>query len=336
MDRTALREEFGRVQTEAQALISLASKENRALTAEEKEANDKRWNRLEVIRGQFEEDKRFATLTLAGAEGGGTIIKTQDAPGKDEFFADEGRVQFAATGQDGTFNMAAYKAAMGKFVRTGETRQLYVVTTGTQSGAYLPKQVLQPVNIRRLQNCWRGVLAATGYQPIEVPSPSAFSLPVADDTAVSGQTVSESVTSGTEADPDNTGAISFSPVNFGSKQVWYSNTMVLAQSFDVTSFTLPIVQKRIDKIQESTWTTNVMTNGTVGLTLAATTAMTYNELLNWEHSLLPAYRADACFVLADSRGLRHPQTFLIVARPNSPTGRIARTRSRRTRPGTSL
>src|SRR4051812_43940766 len=90
-----------------------------------------------------------------------------------------------------------------------------------------------------------------------------------------------------------------SPTLYTSKQIWFSNTMVFANNFDVSSYAVPMLQARLEKSQESAWTTTALT-GTVGKTTATTTGITYAELLAWEHSLAAAYRSDAVFVLSDS------------------------------------
>jgi HK97 family phage major capsid protein len=301
MDTAALREEFNKAQTEAQAIISAASKANLDLTAEEQQSNDRRFTRMEQIKKQFDQAAKFAKLSLDN----GTAITPKKPEGQEEFDASEGRKAFA--GADGKFDLEAYRTAMCQYVRTGQgPRQLFTTTTTTQSGAFLPKQVLQPIAVRRLQNVFRAVLAAAGMQPIETDSLAAFSLPVEDDTANVGQTVSESATSGTALDPAETGAISISPTLWDSKARWFSNTMLRAQAFDVLGYALPMLLKRIDKIQESAWSASIIAGANAGKTLASPTAITYAELLDWEHSLAAAYRTDAAFIVSDSlyRGLR--------------------------------
>jgi HK97 family phage major capsid protein len=288
--------------TEANGVIGAAATAGRGLTAEEREANDRRFSRMEEINGIIKERTRFALIALEG----GNVTNPTAPPGQREFDSSEGR-HAGNPGVKVKLNADQYRDAINQFARTGEVRQFQAfrdqfatVTNATGSGAFLPKDVLNPVTIRRLQNCWRAVLAAYNAQPIETDSLATFSLPVTDDTGVVGEQTSESATSGTEAAPDNTGPLTISPTLYGSKQVWYSNSMVMAQAFDVMGYTLPMLQKRIDKEQESIWTASVISTGSVGKTLAATTAITYAELLDWEHSLLPAYRIDAAFAVADS------------------------------------
>jgi len=301
MDIAALREEFAKTHTEGQALISTASKEGRELTALEQEANEKRFARCDLIRKLINEAERFAKLSLDN----GTAITAKEPAERAEFDASEGRQFFA--GADGKFNLEGYRTALLQYVQTGRgPSQLFTLTTGTQSGAFLPKQVLQPVTVRRLQNCFRAVLAAYNQVPMELDVVSNFSLPVEDDTANVGQSLSESATSGTVLDPTETGAISISPTLWDSKARWFSNTVVKAQGFDILGYALPMLLQRIEKAQEVSWNTAIVTNGTVGKTLASPTAITYAELLDWEHSLAPAYRNDYAYAVSDSlyRALR--------------------------------
>lgn len=294
MDELALRQEFGHAQKEAQDLISAAAAAKRTLTAEEKAANDARYARMDTIRALFDEKRRFAAMQLDA----GQVITPTPPQGKQEFDRSEGQpLQFRDAA--GNLNLAAVKEGLRRFGRSGDMRQVFTVTTGTASGAFLPKEVLQPVTVRRLQNCFRGILAAYDVEAITIDSVASFSIPVADDTSNTGQSASESSTTASPQDPSESD-IAISPTLWDSKAFWYSNTMVNAGTFDVVSYTLPMAQKRIQKIQESTWTNNVMTNGTVGKTTASATAITYAELLAWEHSLAPAYRIDAGFAVSDS------------------------------------
>lgn len=305
MDTKALRDEFAQVQHDAQALITLTATEKRAYTAAEKTANEQRYARLDQIKALFDEERRFAALALEK----GTVELPAEPQGRAEFNAAEGRqvtdnaganagLQFEMNGK--RFDLNAYKKALNTFAQTGQMRQEFTVTSTTQSGAFLPKEVLNPITVKRLQNAWRGVLDATGFKPIELSRMETISLPVADDTANVGQAQSESATAGTTQDADNTKSLTIAPTLYGSKQMFFSNTMILAQSFDVMAFVLPILQKRVDKVQESTWTTAIMATGTVGKTTASPTVITYAELMAWEHSLAAAYRTDACFVLSDT------------------------------------
>ena len=70
------------------------------------------------------------------------------------------------------FNKDAYRSAVNLFARTGDLSkvQQFAITSGTASGAYLPKEVLQPVQVRRLPNAIRALLS---YYDIHAHQPHA-------------------------------------------------------------------------------------------------------------------------------------------------------------------
>ena len=107
-----------------------------------------------------------------------------------------------------------------------------------------------------------------------------------DDTGAVGQQQSESATNGTSADPDSTGSLTLNPTLYSSKQQWLSNTTVNAVDFDLFSYMLPQLRRRLDKSQESVrWVGSLKTNGNcVGITTAGTNVFTYAEWrLEFEH-----------------------------------------------------
>lgn len=301
-----LREEFSRVHGEAQSLIDGAIKDGKELDDAAKKANEARFARLDQIKTIIDQEQRLAGLAFSN---GRTQTETE-MPGCKETERAEGlrkafgrnpspyETRFAKA--DGSWDETALRREVNQFARTGQASpELFTVSTGTGSGAYLPKDILGPVTVRRNYNAWRAAAVAYGGSVMELSEMASFSLPVADDTSNTGQSQSETATSGTSQDPTDA-SLSFTPRLYSSKQFWYSNTMVLGQSFDVMAFTQNMAVKRLEKIRESAWTTTITTNGTVGKTCAAAGAITYAEIIAFEHSLNVAYRSDAAFVLSDN------------------------------------
>src|SRR4051812_20435952 len=108
MDTKALREEFGTLHTQAGQVLTLAATEKRELSAEEKEANTKRFARMDAIKAQVDDAKRLAEFSLVNGE---AELPNQPA-GKQEFEAER-------TGKL-TFDKDAYRAAINHFARTGD------------------------------------------------------------------------------------------------------------------------------------------------------------------------------------------------------------------------
>ena len=286
---TQLRAEFATLHSEATNVLAVAGAAGRDTTVEEKSANVVRYARLESIKNTITEQSRFAAMALDA----GFAILPKEPAGRSEY---ENNTQFTLA--NGELDFAAIKKGINHFARTGDTRQLFTMTSTTGSGAYLPKEVLQPISVRRLQNSFRAAIDAMGMKPMNVETTASFSLPIADDTASTGQAQSESASSGTQLDATDSSLL-IAPTLWSSKQFWYSNTLANSGAFDLMAFVLPMAQRRIDKSQESAWTTTVKAQAN-GKTVAVNTGITFAELLDWEHSLLPAYRQDAVFIVSDA------------------------------------
>lgn len=296
MDIKALREEFAGLHTESTTLVEKAAAEKREFTAEEKEADDKRLARMSQIQTYVDNAKRLAEFSVMN----GTAELPVQPKGKAEFDAE-------ATGKV-EFDKDSYRAAVNHFARTGDASKAqqfaaamnFAITSATGSGVYIPKSVVEPVNVRRLPNAIRAVLAHYGLVPITRTLTEGISIPVNDDSANSGQQQDEAATSGTAVDPSASGSLGLLPTLYSSKQQWVSNTTAMAVDFDVFSWVLPMLDRRLDKTQESAWVQKIKTTGTVGKTTASATAVTYAEWLAFEHSLPAAYRTDSAFILSDS------------------------------------
>jgi HK97 family phage major capsid protein len=291
MDLKTLREEFATLHGQCNAAIETAAKAGKPLAGDDKQEYDRRIARLDEIKALVDQHKQLAAYAFSA----GDVNEPASPQGRQEFDANN-----RPDGKPVKLDIDAYKRAVNQFCRTGNwDRQLFAVTTGTQSGVMLPKEVLQPVEVRRLQNAIRKVLAYYNLTPIQRTLAEQISLPVSDDTGNVGQQQAEGATNGTTADASFASSVTLNPVLYTSHQLWFSNTQVSAVDWDVFSYALPVLQKRVDKSQESAWTTTLM-GGTVGKTTASGTAITYPELLAWEASLPAAYRDDGAFILSDS------------------------------------
>jgi HK97 family phage major capsid protein len=290
VDIKVLREEFASLHAQAGQVLTTAAEAKRELTPEEKEANTKRFARMDSIQAQVNDAKKLAEYSLIN----GTAELPAQPSGKQEYEAERtGKV---------TFDKDAFRAAVNHFARTGDMSKVatFAITTGTASGAYLPKEVVEPVTVRRLPNAIRQLIGFYGYQPISRTLTESISLPINDDTGNSGQAQSQSATTGTSVDPDASGSLLLNPTLYSSKQQWLANTTVNAIDFDVFGYVLPMLQRRLDKSQESAWVTSLKTSGVVGKTTASPTTFTYTEWIAFEHSLPAAYRTDAGVLIADS------------------------------------
>jgi HK97 family phage major capsid protein len=298
----AQRTEYATLFTEAGKVNSLAATETRKLTGEEQTSQAARYARMDLLKAQHDQELELAKRAFNTGD-----LGLSDPAGKKDFDQVFGKVEFEAgvpvlndewtDAQKASFNKR-HRAALNHFLRTGEGNTKFAITSSTS--ALIPTSVLPPTTIRRNNNAFRAVLALTGYEPLTTTSTETFSLPVFDDTGNTGDAPAENATADVTADSDTSGSVSLGAALFSSKTRWFSNTLLNANGFDILAYVTPILQKSVDKKQESTWTTALIALAAATKTLSHYSSITYAELIAWEHTLPVAYRSDAAFILADS------------------------------------
>jgi HK97 family phage major capsid protein len=290
MDLKTLREEFATLHGQSGAVLTLAATEKRELTADEKNANTARFSRMDSIQAQVNDAKRLAEFSVLNGEAELPVIP----PGKAEFDAENPNTPI-------TFDGQKFRSGLNFWARTGDPSKMkFAITSGTQSGIYIPNEVFAPITVNRLPNAIRQVLMKYGITPWTRALTESITIPVQDDSGNQGVAQSESATSGTAVDPSLTGSLKLEPTLYSSKQQWLSNTTVNAVDFDLVGAMLPMLYRRLDKIQESTWVTKMISTATDAPTPSGTISLGYQDILQWEHSLQAAYRSDAAFIVSDS------------------------------------
>jgi HK97 family phage major capsid protein len=204
----------------------------------------------------------------------------------------------------------ADKAAFNRYLRTGnaeeygaymhgEGRESFaVVTTATGSGALVPTTVLTPQTVRRFWNPWANACMIGGQPIISMGSTETVTIPVIDDTSVSGQVLAQDAGAATEAEPTIT-SISLGAILYDSKSLFLSNTVLQAPGYDLSAYVLPILEKRIELAQGAAWTTKALTHTSGHTSAAAASGITYAQFVAWYHSLSAPFRVDGIFVVSD-------------------------------------
>jgi len=136
-----------------------------------------------------------------------------------------------------------------------------------------------------------------------------FPVPLLDDVSHSGELLSENAAVADDAtnDPD-TSNITLGAYIFSSKVVRVPLTLVQDTAFPVEDWLAGALAERIGRAQNTYFTTGtgssqpkgVVTASSLGKTTAATNAVTYPEILDFFHSLDPAYRPNAKLMCHDS------------------------------------
>lgn len=303
----ALREEFSTLHTEATGIIEKAAEDNRELSDDEKAENEKRFSRMRVIKATVDDDAKFAGLVLAGAAEG-TVTKPRDPEGRQEFDnADPERQQFAKReGEADADFLKRHRKLVNDFIRSGTipAKLQFTLTTGSGTGVLLPTSVGKPVVIKAIRNTVRAAILARGLMAIETDGMESMSVPVFDDTANTADAIAQDNTSENNKDP-NVSGLTLGADLYDSGTVWASNTLLNSLTFDLLGYLEPMLDARIQAAELAAWMTSLAA-GTVGVTTASTTGVTYGELLDWQHSIPLARRTDGVFFVSDGlfRALR--------------------------------
>lgn len=287
---TKLRNEFAALQSEADAVITAAETDARELTADEKAANDKRFARMQTINATLAEKARFAKLAFDA----GTVELPAAPKGKAEFEASEGEQKFAAKDID----RDKLNAAVSVWAASGDmARQFATITTSTQSGIFLPKQVVTP-NVPSSANVFREAFTITGQRVMQTPSTAVINVPVLD--AAAGGQVAENASSETENTPGLTESIILTPKTYQSGAVWFSNQQLQAVDYDLLGETVPAMEYSKELGLEDTIADAIVADAgiTQVVTTSSTTGFTYSNLVDLNRKLPKRYDRSKVIILS--------------------------------------
>jgi HK97 family phage major capsid protein len=141
---------------------------------------------------------------------------------------------------------------------------------------------------------------------IRTASGNPMSWPTTDNTAVLGEILAENAAA-SNADP-SFGTKALPVYKYSSKVVTVPIELLQDTSIDMEGFIVRQLAERLGRITNLHFTTGsgtsqptgLLTAADVGVTGAATNAVTYAELVDLEHSVDPAYRRNAKWMFADS------------------------------------
>jgi HK97 family phage major capsid protein len=314
------REEFSKLHKDCNDLLTLVAnrKDKPDFSGEEKTAQEARFARMDQIKALSEQEVKLAGYQFASQQDqraiedavthgandprGAAAMAAALAAGRAKGFAS--REEFTRRLEDNDpAAIALARRGLNHFMCKGTIPDefKFVITTSTDSGIMLPQQVMAPYLIRRNVNALRLAISYYGYVPLKTTTTDQIKLPVWDDRSNVGATLSESSTSNDTADSSLTGSVTLNAPLYESKCKWFSNTLLNAEGFDVLSYVAPVLQIMFDKGQEAAFTTTAQGAFTGNYIVPGSqTGITYQDLLNWEHTLAVAYRRDAVFVLSDS------------------------------------
>jgi HK97 family phage major capsid protein len=314
---------------DAQEIFSKAKDEGRELSKEEIEKKNEFMARAKAMKETIEGEKELAALNFHQAVKAEALTQAKDSKAEKE-----------------QPKQADEKALFNRYLKTGKVPaglkvegdgEDFTITTSTASGVIVPRSVETPVIVRRMWNAILNACLSMG-QPIvgmDSDSTETIVLPVVDDSSVSGRDAAENETSDQTGDPDLTNTISLGATLNDSKTLWFSNTQLKSLPYDLASYLMPILDKRIELKQDSDWTTKLLVPQASGntVTTASTTGITYAEFNAFYHKLAAQFRTDGVFIASDGfvqlmEGLTDDNHRPLFSNENSIEGAVGKLRGK--------
>ena len=203
-------------------------------------------------------------------------------------------MRFGVNGMDDDIKSVALpriKAAQGTGI---DSAGGYLVPTGFYS------------DLIQAQLAFGGMLAPGVCFSFDTETGNPLPIPTNNDTANEGAILGEGAQAGQQ---DTTfGAVTLNAHTYTSKIVLVANQLLQDSVFDLGSFLSGALGTRLARVQNRHFTTGdgaskptgVVNAGTLGVTAASATTIAADELIDLEHSVDPAYRLGARYMMADS------------------------------------
>jgi HK97 family phage major capsid protein len=143
-------------------------------------------------------------------------------------------------------------------------------------------------------------------ETIRTSSGEPLSWPTADDTSNTGVQLAESTTIGSSVDP-SFGKIQWLAWKFSSKPIMVPYELIQDSVFNLPQVLGEMLGERLGRITNTKYTTGVGTTTPKGIVVAAgtfaaasATAITFDDIMGLQHSVDPAYRSGASYMMHDA------------------------------------
>jgi HK97 family phage major capsid protein len=285
-----LKDEMLATRDEALNLVKKAQEEGRDITAEEKTANEKRYSRCMTIKGQLEEEQKFAELSVPDVKEVLKMVKGNTGDKAKEEYSKGLSVD--------------HYTAVNRYISTGIVPSQYTIiagppTTGTVSagnGITLP--AAKPIFIKRNINAFKAVLQA--YDVKVITAPYWINTPLIDDTANVADVVAQDSTGDNVKEPLINNTVLGNNL-YDSGTSWFSNGLLDNVDYDFLAEFQPALDKRLELKQLTAWTAYTTTGGTAAtnvITSTSPTGVTYADLVKARFAMPTAYSQDMAWIVS--------------------------------------
>jgi HK97 family phage major capsid protein len=174
----------------------------------------------------------------------------------------------------------------------------FAAITVAANQAFIPKGV-EILAVRKNLNAFRRLLEVFGYTVTDLPYVQNIDISVL--AFADGQDGTEHADS-VDGTPTPV-TLSLAPSLVTSTVVWFGAAITEGPSFDATKAIYPGLQRAVERREENKWFAALKTQAgsdasMIGKTTASTTAVTYDEFVEWRNSMGAAYNIDAAFIMS--------------------------------------
>jgi HK97 family phage major capsid protein len=308
-----LRQKRAALVTQGRELIDQADNEKRAMNADEENSYQKIMADVDAIKAnidkeerqkQLEDEMRNSLGTGVGSGGAATLETKDENRNKPVMKREEYRTAFKKYLITG---MGGLDAEERKLILSGASQETRALAVGTGSaGGYTVPQGFYDQLTDAMK--WFGGIRNSKATILRTAAGNALPMPTDNDTTVTGELVSEN--SAVSAADISFGQKILNAYKFSSKTVLVSLELLQDSAFDIEAFIAKKLGQRLGRITNTYFTTGTgtsqpqgivtgATSGKVGAT-GQTTSITFDDLIDLEHSVDPAYRQNAQFMMNDS------------------------------------
>jgi len=298
-----LREKRANLFQQADEILTRARQEGRELTSEEREQFDRLHAEIDRLGEEARRIERHEELQRELEESRGVIAGRQDQRGGEDRAgpqndAEEEERAFRAWLRGGVAALTPEQRAIMERRSEMVPRELRALSTGTgTAGGYTVPQGFE----RRLEEAllaYGGMLEAAEVIATDTGAPLVW--PTANDTTNTGELVAENtaVSGDTGANDPSFGQVVFGAYMYSSRIVLVPVQLLQDNAVDLEGRLASWLGTRIGRIINNHFTVGtgtgqprgVVTAAALGVTASANNAITYEELIDLEHSVDPEHR----------------------------------------------
>lgn len=187
-------------------------------------------------------------------------------------------------------------------IREAESRAMSAVTFGV-GGALVPDSFIRNLEVNMV--AFGGIRQAA--DTLTTSSGERMAWPTADDTSNEGEMLGESVNIGASVEP-SFAHVYWDAYKFSSKPILVPYELLEDSFIDLPSILGQMMGERIGRVTAKKFTNGsgaaeprgIVPASSLGVTTASGTAITYDEIIRLEHSIDPAYRSGAAYMMHDN------------------------------------